>query len=98
LHVTTSGPRAAGRIDVVLTIGPVVFAVEFKVGEKAFDRAGIDQVWDYALDLNNSHEASHAASIVPVLVATEVAAPAPLHLTADSDQVYRPLLVTPANF
>ena len=41
------------RIDVVLVIGPVIFAVEFKVGEKTFDRSAIDQVWDYGLDLKN---------------------------------------------
>ena len=34
-------PRMGRRIDVVLVIGPVIFAVEFKVGEKAFDRAAI---------------------------------------------------------
>ena len=59
------------RIDVVLVIGPVIFAVEFKVGEKTFDRSAIDQVWDYGLDLKNFHEASHDASIVPILIATE---------------------------
>ena len=52
-------PRMGRRIDVVLLIDPVVFVVEFKVGEKCFDRAAIDQVWDYALDLKNFHEASH---------------------------------------
>jgi hypothetical protein len=61
-------PRMGRRIDVVLVIGPVVFAVEFKVGEKSFDRAAIDQVWDYGLDLKNFHEASHDASIVPILL------------------------------
>jgi hypothetical protein len=58
-------PRMGRRIDVVLVIGPVVFAIEFKVGEKTFDRAAIDQVWDYGLDLKNFHEASHDASIIP---------------------------------
>ena len=64
-------PRMGRRIDVVLVIGPVIFAVEFKVGEKTFDRSAIDQVWDYGLDLKNFHEASHDASIVPILIATE---------------------------
>ena len=32
-------PRMGRRIDVVLVIGPVVFAIEFKVGEKAFDHS-----------------------------------------------------------
>jgi hypothetical protein len=64
-------PRMGRRIDAVLLIGPVVFVIEFKVGESVFDSAAVDQVWDYALDLKNFHEASHAASIVPILVATE---------------------------
>jgi hypothetical protein len=66
-------PRMGRRIDVALVIGPVVFAIEFKVGEKTFDRAAIDQVWDYGLDLKNFHEASHATSIIPILIATEAA-------------------------
>jgi len=44
-------PRMGRRIDVVLVIGPVVFALEFKIGEKSFDRSAIEQIWDYALDL-----------------------------------------------
>ena len=64
-------PRMGRRIDVVLVIGPVIFAIEFKVGEKTFDRSAIDQVWDYGLDLKNFHEASHDASIIPILIATE---------------------------
>ncbi len=64
-------PRMGRRVDAVLLIGPVVFVIEFKVGERVFDRAGVDQVWDYALDLKNFHKASHSASIVPILVATE---------------------------
>jgi|SRR5437899_10835629 len=47
-------PRMGRRIDVVLVIGPVIFAIEFKVGEKTFDRSAIDQVWDYGLDLEFS--------------------------------------------
>jgi hypothetical protein len=35
-----------------------------------FDRAGFEQVWDYALDLKNFHEASHSVPIVPILIAT----------------------------
>ena len=63
-------PRMGRRIDAVLLIGPVVFVIEFKVGESAFERAAVDQVWDYALDLKNFHEASHSVSIVPILIAT----------------------------
>ena len=85
-------PRMGRRIDTVLVIGPVVFAIEFKVGEKTFDRAAIDQVWDYGLDLKNFHEASHDASIVPILVATEARESPPLELRVDSDKLCRPIV------
>jgi hypothetical protein len=86
------------RIDAVLLVGPVVFVVEFKVGEKRFDRAAIDQVWDYALDLKNFHEASHAASLVPILIATDAPEAPPIELQSDSDNVYRPVLVGTEGF
>jgi Uncharacterized conserved protein (DUF2075) len=91
-------PRMGRRIDVVLLIGPVVFVVEFKVGEKNFDRAAIDQVWDYALDLKNFHEASHNVSIVPILIATEAEVLAPIELQADEDKVYRPVSINTEGF
>ena len=53
-------PRMGRRIDAVILTGPVVFVVEFKVDGTVFDAAAVDQVWDYALDLKNFHEASHA--------------------------------------
>ena len=80
------------------SIGPVVFVIEFKVGESAFERAAVDQVWDYALDLKNFHEASHSVSIVPILIATEATKSAPFNLHADEDKVYRPILVHPTGF
>lgn len=85
-------PRMGRRIDVVLLIGPVVFVIEFKVGESAFERTAVDQVWDYALDLKNFHEASHFVSIVPILIATGATESAPLKLRPDEDKVYRPIL------
>jgi hypothetical protein len=88
-------PRMGRRIDVVLLVGPVVFAVEFKVGAAQFDRAAIEQVWDYALDLKNFHEASHSLPIVPILVATEAASTQRISLSVDPDGVYRPVLTTP---
>ncbi|HEY2951050.1 MAG TPA: DNA/RNA helicase domain-containing protein, partial [Verrucomicrobiae bacterium] len=91
-------PRMGRRIDAVLLIGPIVFVVEFKIGEKAFDRAALDQVWDYALDLKNFHEASHAVSIVPILIATEATVTCPTKLLSDEDKVYRPLSVNIEGF
>jgi len=63
-------PRMGKRIDVVLIIGPVIFVLEFKVGEKEFTTAGLDQVCDYALDLKNFHETSYSCLIAPILIAT----------------------------
>lgn len=91
-------PRMGRRIDVVLVIGPVIFAVEFKVGEKTFDRSAIDQVWDYGLDLKNFHKASHDASIVPILIATEASECPHTEWVADADKLYRPIVVDRRNF
>lgn len=88
-------PRMGKRIDAVVIIGPVVFAVEFKVGSDSFDRAAVEQVWDYALDLKNFHEASHHVSILPVLVATDAVTEGGIELNADSDDVYHPIKVGP---
>ena len=85
------------RIDAVLLIGPTVFVIEFKVGEDLFDRTAIDQVWDYALDLKNFHEASHDAPVVPILVATESTDCPPVRLHADFDNVFRPVCVNPSS-
>jgi Uncharacterized conserved protein (DUF2075) len=91
-------PRMGRRIDVALVIGPMVFAIEFKIGEKTFDRSAIDQVWDYGLDLKNFHEASHESSILPILIATEAMECPPLDLRADVDKLFRPIVVNPASF
>src|SRR3954447_282945 len=88
-------PRMGRRIDVVLLTAGIVFVVEFKVGATAFDRAALDQVWDYALDLKNFHEASHSLTIVPLLVATDAGDVPPLRLTRDLDGVVRPLTANP---
>jgi hypothetical protein len=90
-------PRMGRRIDVVLLIGPTVFVVEFKVGDTVPDRAAVDQVWDYALDLKNFHEASHPAPIVPILVTTGAATSPTVGLSADGDGVYRPISIDASN-
>lgn len=63
-------PRLGRRADVVLIASHVLLVIEFKVGDDIYDAAALDQVWDYALDLKNFHQASHALHIAPVLVAT----------------------------
>lgn len=68
--------------------------MEFKVGERRFDVAALDQVWDYALDLKNFHETSHGVPIAPMLIATEAdGKPLTLKATVDGDLVLRPLCV-----
>ncbi len=91
-------PRMGRRIDVVLLTAGVVFAIEFKVGAATFDVSAIDQVWDYALDLKNFHQASHPLTIVPLLVATDAPDRPALQLTPDPDGVVRPVKANGASF
>lgn len=78
-------PRLGKRIDAVLLIGPVLFILEFKVGEKDFTSHATDQVCDYALDLKNFHETSHDLPIAPVLIATRATNPIPCIATTIQD-------------
>ena len=94
IHFEFVIPRLGKRVDCILLLKGVIFVLEFKVGENAFDASALDQVWDYALDLKNFHETSHSVPIAPLLVATEAA---PL-LVATSrsmhdDNVLRPVRV-----
>ncbi len=84
-------PRMGRRIDAVLLIGPAIILLEFKVGARRFDRAAVDQVWDYALDLKNFHKGSHEPNIVPVLVATGAEIEPEAKLTLARDGVGTPL-------
>ena len=64
-------PRLGKRIDVVLLYRGIIFCLEFKVGEKDILESDVDQVLDYALDLNNFHKYSQDKVIVPILIATK---------------------------
>jgi len=70
LYLEFTIPRMGRRIDALVIIGPVIFVLEFKVGEQTFPSQDVDQVVDYALDLHNFHEGSHAAYVAPVLICT----------------------------
>ena len=74
-------------------IEQLVFVLEFKVGERDFQRHAIDQVWDYALDLKNFHEPSHRRSIVPVLIATRASFNDFRYVPPAGDDVYTPLRI-----
>src|SRR3954453_885587 len=63
-------PRMGKRADAVLVTQNIVFVIEFKTGASEHLSSSLDQFEDYALDLKNFHEGSHAVPIVPVLVST----------------------------
>lgn len=85
-------PRIGQRIDVLAIIGPLIFVLEFKVGESSFHSAAIDQVVDYALDLKNFHESSQNKLIAPILIATNAEASGYIPISApQSDGVFSPI-------
>jgi len=61
-------PRMGRRIDVVLVTGRLYFAIEVKSWRESIRSFRNRSVWDYGLDLKNFHEASHDASIIPILI------------------------------
>lgn len=71
LYLEFTVPRMGSRIDAIAIIGPVLFVLEFKVGETSFHSKDVDQVMDYALDLKNFHEGSHEVVIAPILISTK---------------------------
>lgn len=85
-------PRMGKRVDVILLVNGIICVLEFKIGEKNYLPNALEQVVDYALDLKNFHETSHALPVVPILVATEAEA-VPCSLDAYPDGVYKPLKV-----
>lgn len=92
IYFEYSIPRMGRRIDVVLLIGPVIFVLEFKVGEGEFTSYAIDQVCDYALDLKNFHDTSHEQYIAPILVATNAKDVIPIiSVTPQNDKLLFPI-------
>jgi hypothetical protein len=92
IYFEYSIPRMGKRIDVIIIIGPAIFVLEFKVGDKEFYSNAIDQVWDYALDLKNFHSASHEHFIVPFVIATNSKWIDPIiALTPQNDKVLFPI-------
>lgn len=91
-------PRLGKRIDVLALIDGVIFVIEFKVGEVAYKGYALDQVCDYALDLKNFHETSHAAPIAPIVVPTLAHGDAGIAIdyTAHDDNVMLPIRATPS--
>ncbi len=95
IYFEFSIPRMGKRADVILISSSAVFVIEFKVGSDTFDRAAIEQVHDYALDLKNFHKGSHNCQILPVLIATSSSTVNEPLLNWDSDGVAKPVCITP---
>ncbi len=96
IYFEFSIPRMGQRIDVILLIEGIIFILEFKVGEKDFNASGIDQVWDYALDLKNFHETSHNVYIAPVLISTKAKQIIPFTAkTPRDDKLFEPIKTNP---
>jgi hypothetical protein len=90
-------PRMGRRADAIITVGGLVFVLEYKVRERDFPRHAIEQVHSYALDLKNFHLTSHDKAIVPLLIATE-APPQRLGLGFWApDRVHAPIRVNPGD-
>ena len=62
-------PRMGSRADVVLLIDGVVLVLEYKTSKRKFTHSAFLQVWEYALDLKNFHDATHPLPVVPIVVA-----------------------------
>ena len=86
-------PRLGKRLDVVLLFRGIIFCIEFKVGDKDKSEENIDQVFDYALDLNNFHKYSQDKIIVPILVPTKYPrTPSKIQKSAYGDKVLDPMV------
>lgn len=85
-------PRMGRRIDVVALIHNIVFILEFKAFKEQYDKQDIIQVWDYALDLKNFHEATHNRYVVPILVCTAADFPQNDYSKCFDDRTFYPLL------
>lgn len=66
--------RLQKRLDVVLLAGDLISVVEFKVGAETFTTHDGAQTVDYCMDLKDFHAASHSATLLPILCATNAGA------------------------
>ncbi|NTV25431.1 MAG: DUF2075 domain-containing protein [Chlorobiaceae bacterium] len=99
LHIEFDIPRMGRRIDAVLLVHGLVIPVEFKTDSSQYLTADIDQAYDYALDLKYFHEASHDATVVPLLVATKASSsPCILNPHPRVPDLYQPICTNEAEF
>jgi DUF2075 family protein len=89
-------PRMGKRVDNVLIINDLIFVLEFKIGDISYQKHGIEQVMDYALDLKNFHEGSHKAKLIPILISTRAPAKQNI-LMRYQDSLFAPLFANENN-
>lgn len=89
-------PRMGKRIDTVLILRGIILILEFKVGSGSFDRQAINQVLDYALDLQNFHSQSAKRLLVPMVVATRAQDVTP-NVGFLKDRIHSPILCNSRN-
>ncbi len=90
IYFEFSIPRMGKRVDNVVIINDFIFVLEFKVGENQFPKYAIEQVVDYCLDLQNFHEGSHFAKLVPILISTK--GPAIANQFSCLERLFNPIL------
>ncbi len=97
LFLEFSIPRMGRRADAVLIVNQAIFVIEFKIGQRHFERSALNQVWDYALDLKNFHQGSHDAAIFPILAIDKSRSAQSTEFCRDPDGVFHPIPTASSN-
>lgn len=82
-------PRMGKRVDVVVLYRNIVFLLEFKCGDEEYRQSTYDQVYDYALDLQNFQKESHDKLLVPMMISTR--APRYQNTLTERDRIIEPI-------
>ena len=88
-------PRMGKRVDTVILYQNIVFLLEFKCGDTEYRQSTYDQVYDYALDLQNFQKESHNKLLVPVMVSTR--APSVACGVCEHERIIKPLRCNAGN-
>lgn len=88
-------PRMGKRADVVFLYKNIVFVLEFKCRSFEYTSSAYNQVYDYALDLQNFQKESSDRIIVPIIVATD--APNFPNIIREHNRVLEPLRCNKGN-
>ncbi len=88
-------PRMGKRVDAVILYQNIVFLLEFKCGDAEYRQSTYDQVYDYALDLQNFQKESHNKLLVPVMVSTT--APSVACEICEHERIIKPLRCNASN-